>query len=94
MAEQDFCPHLQKLLKKYDKNGDDKLTKEDFQKVIDETGSNGHAQHLLDAFDNADINKNGVLDAEEVQKIFSAHRSHEHGHGHGHSHEHGHSHAH
>jgi hypothetical protein len=82
MAEQDHCPYLKKLLAKYDRNGDGKLTKEDFQKVIEETGSSDHAQHLLDAFDAADVNKNGVLDADEVQKIFSAHRSHAHGHNH------------
>ena len=67
---------LKGLIKKYDKNGDGKITKEDFQKVIQEGGHTDRAQHLLDAFDVADANKNGVLDAEEVRKLFRAARPH------------------
>ena len=67
---------LRALLKKFDKNGDGKITKEDFQKVIAEGGHTDRAQQLLEAFDKADANKNGVIDADEVKALLAAARQH------------------
>ena len=66
---------LKELIKKYDKDGNGKLTKADFEKIVQEGGHTERAQKLLAAFDTADVNKNGVLDADEVRKLFRAARS-------------------
>ena len=66
---------LKELIKKYDKDGNGKLTKADFEKIVQEGGHTERAQKLLAAFDAADVNKNGVLDADEVRKLFIAARS-------------------
>ena len=66
---------LKELIKKYDKDGNGKLTKADFEKIVQEGGHTAQAQKLLAGFDTADVNKNGVLDADEVRKLFRAARS-------------------
>ena len=67
---------LRELIKKYDKDGNGKLTKADFEKIVQEGGNTQRAQKLLAAFDTADVNKNGVLDKDEVKKLLKVARDH------------------